>query len=287
MRFCIQWLDCIRFPCILLSAFCVLRSAFCVLRSGFCKLRQVLLATFLLNLAAGLYLFLPLVGRRSAGVKFYRLILITTSALVLGAAAAHWLGNRRDLATHDLLLVALSALLYVVFRFPRRFVYRAAGAVLGIGYVVVSVTAYHAAVRPLHPGWSVAGALSSIALLGSVNLAMLLGHWYLVVRGMPIDPLRRLTLATIAAASVKVILVVLALLIGGVAREIAVQEGIFFWMRVGWGLAGPILLFPMIWGTVKLRSTMAATGILYVDVVAVVIGEILGAWLSTIARVPV
>jgi hypothetical protein len=42
-----------------------------------------------------------------------------------------------------------------------------------------------------------------------------------------------------------------------------------------------------VWGTVKIRSTMAATGILYVDVVAVVIGEVLGGWLSAIAHVPV
>ena len=73
---------------------------------------------------------------------------------------------------------------------------------------------------------------------------------------------------------------------GGVFREIAVRQGIFFWMRVGWGLLGPLLLFPMVWGTVKIRSTMAATGILYVDVVAVVIGEVLGAWLSTLAHLP-
>jgi len=33
-------------------------------------------------------------------------------------------------------------------------------------------------------------------------------------------------------------------------------------------------------------STMAATGILYVEVVAVVIGEVLGGWLSAVAHVP-
>ncbi len=35
------------------------------------------------------------------------------------------------------------------------------------------------------------------------------------------------------------------------------------------------------------RSTMAATGILYVDVVAVIIGEVLGGWLSAMVRMPV
>ena len=46
----------------------------------------MLLALFLIDLAAGLYVSLPLVGRRNAGVKFYRLILIVTGALVICAA---------------------------------------------------------------------------------------------------------------------------------------------------------------------------------------------------------
>src|SRR5256885_11428992 len=53
------------------------------------QFERMLLALFLIDLAAGLYLFLPLVGRRNAGVKFYRLILITTGALDLGAQLAH------------------------------------------------------------------------------------------------------------------------------------------------------------------------------------------------------
>ena len=116
---------------------------------------------------------------------------------------------------------------------------------------------------------------------------MLLGHWYLVVRGMSIDPLKRLAIATLASVLARAIVVGATLLIPGVWPAIAIRQGIFFWMRAGWGLAGPLALYPMVWGTVKIRSTMAATGILYVDVVAVVIGEILGAWLSAIAHVPV
>ena len=73
----------------------------------------------------------------------------------------------------------------------------------------------------------------------------------------------------------------------GVWAAVAIRQGIFFWMRAGWGLVGPLALYPMIWGTVKIRSTMAATGILYVDVVAVVIGEVLGGWLSAVVHLPV
>ena len=243
---------------------------------------NMLLALFLIDTAAGLYLFLPLVGRRNAGVKFYRLILITCGVLALAALAAHAMGGRRDLAIADLVVAALTLLVYFVLRYPKRLIFRASAVLLGGAFLVAAVMAYHAAVRPSHLGWSIAGALGSIALLGSVNLAMLLGHWYLVVRGMSIDPLKRLTIATLVAAIAKVVLVVIVI----VAVWPPVVKDIFFWMRAGWGLLGPLALYPMVWGTVRIRSTMAATGILYVDVVAVVIGEVLGGWLSALARLP-
>jgi hypothetical protein len=99
---------------------------------------------------------------------------------------------------------------------------------------------------------------------------------------MSIDPLKRLTHATLAAAIVRLLVVAAALFTGP-----AVWRDLFFWMRALWGLLIPLGLYPMVWGTVKIRSTMAATGILYVDVVAVVIGEVLGGWLSASAHLPV
>jgi hypothetical protein len=243
----------------------------------------MLLALFLIDAAAGLYLFLPLVGRRNAGVKFYRLILIVGGVLAICAAIAHAMAGRRDLAMADGVVVILTLLVWFVLRYPKRLIYRASSVLLGGAYLVAAVLAYHAAVRPSQIAWSVAGALASIALLGSVNLAMLLGHWYLVVRGMAIDPLKRLTIATLVAAIAKVLLVVVVI---GAAWPPPALQDIFFWMRAGWGLLGPLALYPMVWGTVKIRSTMAATGILYVDVVAVIIGEVLGGWLSAIAHLP-
>ena len=240
----------------------------------------MLLALFLIDLAAGLVLFLPLVGRRNAGVKFYRLVLIVSGVLAGGAAVA------RPLWIDAAVLVALTVFVYLMLRYPRRLVFRVPAALLGAAYVVAAVHAWHLATRaPL--AWSIAGALTSVALLGSVNLAMMLGHWYLVVRGMPIDPLKRLTHATLAATIARLLVVVAAFVVPGTWYAIGLRQGIFFWMRAGWGLMAPLLLYPMVWGTVKIRSTMAATGILYVEVVAVVIGEVLGGWLSAIAHLPV
>lgn len=246
----------------------------------------MLLALFLLDLAAGLVLFLPLVGRRNAGPKFYRLTLLIGGALALFAIAAHWNAQRRDLVMLDGAVVVVSAVVLLMLRYPKRVVFRIPAAVLGIAYLVACVGAYDAAVRPPHIAWSIAGALASIAILGSIYLAMTLGHWYLVVRGMSIDPLRRLAIATLVTTVFKIAVVAAAFFAGDLWREIALRQGIFFWMRAGWGLIGPLALYPMVWGTVRIRSTMAATGILYVDVVAVTIGEVLGAWLASIAHLP-
>ena len=246
----------------------------------------MLLALFLIDLAAGLVVFLPLVGRRNAGVKFYRMVFIISGALAACAAAAHAMAGARELAIVDAVPVALTIFVWFVLRYPKRLVFRIPAALLGCAYIAASVAAWRAGTQaPL--AWSIAGALASVALLGSVNLAMILGHWYLVVRGMAIDPLKRLTIATLATSIVRIAVVAAALCATGVWNEIAVRQGIFFWMRAGWGLMAPLLLYPMVWGTVKIRSTMAATGILYVEVVAVVIGEVLGGWLSAIAHLPV
>jgi hypothetical protein len=253
----------------------------------------MLLALFLIEAAAGLYLFLPLVGRRNAGVKFYRLILVITAVLAVCAAAAHVLAHDKLAGAIDLAAFVLTLAVYLLLRYPKRLAFRIPAALLALVWLFAAAFAFSAVVHTSLL-WSLAGALSAVALLGSVNLAMLLGHWYLVVRGMPIDPLRRLTIATLAATLFKIVVVTAALIYaardgsgyGTQLYRICIGQGIFFWMRVGWGLIGPLLLYPMVWGTVKLRSTMAATGILYVDVVAVIIGEVLGSYLASIERLP-
>src|SRR5207237_10611044 len=63
--------------------------------------------------------------------------------------------------------------------------------------------------------------------------------------------------------------------------------GIFFWLLVLFGLAGPVLLSYLTWETAKIRSTQSATGILYVDFFTVVVGEVLAKYLLLATRVPV
>ena len=64
-------------------------------------------------------------------------------------------------------------------------------------------------------------------------------------------------------------------------------DGIFFWMRVLFGLAGPSVLAYLTWETAKIQSTQSATGILYVDLFTVVVGELLAKAVLLATRVPV
>ena len=140
-----------------------------------------------------------------------------------------------------------------------------------------------------------AAALSSAALLGTVIVAMILGHWYLVRRGLPVSHLVRYARLLAGVLGVRGVLVVAGLLLlgaeatGGMAgylRGIVIDRGFFFWVRVFFGLLGPAILTYMVYETARIRSTQSATGILYIEVIFVLIGELLAHFLATAAGGP-
>ena len=63
-------------------------------------------------------------------------------------------------------------------------------------------------------------------------------------------------------------------------------DGVFVWMRLLFGIAGPLSLIWFIWKTVEIRSTQSATGILYVQLFLVMSGELLAKYLRVSAGYP-
>ena len=61
--------------------------------------------------------------------------------------------------------------------------------------------------------------------------------------------------------------------LSSVVSELFVRQALFFWPRIIFGVIVPIVLGIMIWSTVKIRHTQAATGLLYLAVVALLFGE--------------
>ena len=124
--------------------------------------------------------------------------------------------------------------------------------------------------------------LAATALLGSVMLTMVFGHWYLVVPKLSIDHLARLTKVLIAAIALRILTMLASLIVlqaeqslplTAVLRELMVGKAMFFWPRILFGVLVPVILAVMIRSTVKIRHTQAATGLLYLAVVALLFGE--------------
>ena len=120
-------------------------------------------------------------------------------------------------------------------------------------------------------------------------------HKNLVVLDLPITALRRLTVMLVVALALRTI-VVAAVMAGpshagleparSVAAGLWSPDGVFVWMRLLFGIAGPLSLVWFIWKTVEIRSTQSATGILYVQLFLVMAGELLAKYLRMAAGIP-
>jgi hypothetical protein len=120
--------------------------------------------------------------------------------------------------------------------------------------------------------------LAGTFLFGWSNGAMILGHWYLVMRGLSFSHFQRATQQLLVAVVVRTVCF-------GVASYLvfqAVNSGtrppldmLFFSMRILWGLILPAAFSFMAWRCALTGSNQAGTGLLYIAEVAVLIGEIL------------
>jgi hypothetical protein len=143
-----------------------------------------------------------------------------------------------------------------------------------------------------HMGYAT-GALMQISivtsglLLGTTTAAMLLGHWYLNSPGMHLTPLRRLLVAMGAAILMQAVVSAIGLAYElRYANELSSHLLLFVLLRWSFGLIGAAILAWMAWGTLKIPNTQSATGILYVAVIGVFVGELTGLLLSAESAFP-
>ncbi len=135
----------------------------------------------------------------------------------------------------------------------------------------------------------VVGLLTVASALGSVLLAMLLAHWYLIEPRMPIAPLNRVLGLFLATEGIKLALVFAVVAIhlpawnandGGLLRAFVLGDALFVAVRATLGVLAPLVLGWMTWKTVQIRSIQSATGILYAAIVFVLFGEVISLYLS-------
>jgi hypothetical protein len=115
-------------------------------------------------------------------------------------------------------------------------------------------------------------APTSGLLLGSTIAAMFLGHWYLNTPTMEIAPLERLIQIMGAAAIARAVVCGAGLALK--LNEASMPQPAFVALRWLSGIIGALALAVMAWKTLKIPNTQSATGILYVAVIAVFLGEL-------------
>lgn len=256
---------------------------------------------FSIRLAAGIMFGLLFVSPR-VGDSFFRFnSLIAFAGLALGAGAvAGSVFSGAISLSRDVywLLFVLMAVLVLAYNLAVSLDRRGAGRALlyaaaGSGALLLS---FAFLVEPdLHSLFAALSSLASALLLGSVSLAMILGHWHLIDPSLSIAHLKRLSLLFGGAVLARISLLVATLLYYWfpVEREAVAElidpfyHGIFFWTRALAGLVGPLVLSLLVWKTVKMRATMSATGLLYVAVILVLIGELIATYLFARTSVPV
>jgi len=134
---------------------------------------------------------------------------------------------------------------------------------------------------------TIGGVLGGL-LMASINDAMVLGHFFLMIPGLPVDALKKAGRFTAAVILARIVWLGLVLWQWDGAYDLLFgHELIWMSWRICFGLVGPLVLLLMVRDTVKLRNTQAATGLLYVAVGFALMGELAAVYLEMQTGIPV
>lgn len=128
-----------------------------------------------------------------------------------------------------------------------------------------------------------AGFLVAALTLGTAASGMLLGHWYLIDRDLPLAPLWRVLRAYVGCLGAQGAFLI------ATAGALTFAPGNYAesWLDYRWVLLARMAISPlgtgvlaaMIWRTLLIPQTMAATGLFYIAILGVTVGEIIGRYL--------
>jgi hypothetical protein len=142
--------------------------------------------------------------------------------------------------------------------------------------------------------YPIAFFLSSL-LLGSVTIGMLIGHWYLIDTGQTLDPFVRIYRFFVISLAVQsgflLVSVTLIYFLGAQntlveLEKLRTHHSNLLIIRIIIGYLGPLALSWMIWRTLLIPNTMAATGLFYIALLGVFVGEILGRQILALTSLP-
>lgn len=241
-----------------------------------------ILTQFLFRLSFGLSLSMALTSPRKVTSGYYRNHLYVLLGLNVLAVLVALAAPERFPIWPPLVGACLSYAGAVAWLYDKSRAGIALLAMVGIAGLVgawlANPPSTSAAVSPAAAVLRWLDAPTSGVLLGSTMAAMFLGHWYLNTPTMELAPLMRLVQLMGTAVIARSIVCA-----GGLAlqiEQVGVPQPAFVALRWLSGLFGAFGLAIMAWKTLKIPNTQSATGILYVGVIAVFLGELTSQLLS-------
>ena len=184
----------------------------------------------------------------------------------------------RDALVWTLAALTLISLLHnaALYANRDRWARRAGWALAALSLAALGLTAAALAGAPAAlTAFSLAFGALAIGL-SAVGLA--LGHWYLVTPRLPAQPLVEITTAFLIVVLIQALLFAIALLVaveaplGGRRQQLSGDPT--FWLRIVIGFGLPLVFGWMAWTTARMRSMMAATGLLYLTTAAVLAAQV-------------
>src|SRR5262245_19736000 len=203
-----------------------------------------------------------------------------------------------DITLQFAFLTLFAAYLYSLWGAPVYFRALVFTFSLFLGSGSLGFSSFHFQQAPL---WSIESLLYPVSfflsalLLGAVTVGMLIGHWYLIDTGQSMAPLIRIFKFFLVSLVVQTIF--MAILPGFIFflgdpqtqnsfRNLWNEHRILLVTRVLVAQVAPLGLSFLIWRTLRIPHTMAATGLFYVALLGVFVGEILGRQILALTTLP-
>ncbi len=253
-----------------------------------------ILVQFVFRLTLGLAITMSLTSPKEVNSGFFRVHLWVLLGLATFGSLVTW--SRQELFAQPAIVTGLAitvALLSyvgsVVWLYERVKPGMAILILISILTTILLLFAHPSkqADGPVALTWLLVDILSGSMLLGSTFAAMLLGHWYLNSPSMRLEPLKWLLIVMTISLLIRVLLSGAGFGIHFTRNELT---GGFTWaataMRWLAGVLGLGAMTWMTWETLKIPNTQSATGILYVALVFVFLGELASAVLAFETPIP-
>lgn len=247
-----------------------------------------ILLQFIFRLSLGIALAMAVTPSKHVTSGFYRVHLwvtlgLCTFASLIALSQGDAAFDIRSTATAAIATAVLSYMGSVVWIYEKRLV----GLVFLVAVALAAFWgAYNALpeltkIDPQKIRIALIDIVSASVVIGMTITAMFLGHWYLNTPTMKLEPLKRLILLMTVAAIARSFFcgagLTATLLYSDPLNTSVTSLLVLRWAA---GLVGLIVLSAMTWQTLKIPNTQSATGILYVAVIFVFLGELTSQLLS-------